>query len=92
MYCLDNVIFPGSAPKMFKIALIAVASFTLLVEAACPQTAIDAIPSKETFDAFHFDYLKKAACETYKAGFEAWSVNISDDVDDCMEKFKIKTG
>ena len=69
---------------MFKIALIAVASFTLLVEATCPQTALDAIPEKEDFPPSSYPALRKDICKLFKLR--------PDFVDDCYEAFKTKTG
>ena len=80
------MLFPGSAPKMFKIALIAVASFTILVEATCPQTAIDAAPSKEDFTSSPESF-KKTICKAFKRRSD-----VVDNVDECMEAFKTKSG
>ena len=77
---------------MFKIALIAVASFTLLVEATCPQNALDAIPEKEDFPSSSYPSLRKTVCKLFKSRFEDWNVTTPDVVDDCYEAFKTKTG
>ena len=77
---------------MFKIALIAVASITLLVEATCPQNDLDAIPEKEDFPSKEFPSFQKNVCKLWKSRFEDWNVTTPVVVDDCMKAFKTKTG
>ena len=80
----------GRSLKM-KFTLFLVASVPLLIEATCPETATDLIPSKETRDSFP-NFTKDVTCKAFIEAFKAAAVTLYDDIAECEAAFKAATG
>ena len=76
---------------IMKFTLFLVASVPLLIEATCPETVTDLIPSKETWDSFP-NFTKDLTCKAFIEGFKAAAVTLYDDIAECEAAFKAATG